>query len=123
MAKKVTKPKVKFKGQKPEGATLKAIVSHPVTGKKIAFPHRHSAVISTGVEATVQDGYRLRFALVRELAERGMVLADANLPHYRGPVSVVLLNCGREIVELKDGDTLVHVFLEADPDFDWEEDK
>lgn len=121
MAKKAAKPKVKFKGERPESDTLKARINQAIMGPKISFPHRHLQVIDTGVEVDVAPGYRLRISLNPSLADRGMVATNAHLPIKQGPVKVAVLNCGREIVEVKDGDPLVRVWLEADHEFEWED--
>jgi dUTPase len=93
-----------------------------ILGPKINFPHRHLAVVDTGLEVRTEEKFKLCFKLTPSLASRGMVATNAPGNIKAGKVSVVLLNCGREIVELKDGDPLVEVWLEADQDFDWEED-
>jgi hypothetical protein len=116
---KSKKPTVKLTGGAVNGHVISAKIPATLTGTKIAFPHRHLAVIETGVDVVVPDGYRLRFALVPELWGRGMV-ATNTAPVVAGPVRVAVLNSGREIVEVKDGDPLVAFWLEADVDFETE---
>ncbi len=38
-----------------------------------------------------------------------------------GPLVVTLLNCGREIVEVKNGDPIAVISVEEDLDFEWSE--
>jgi len=49
-----------------------------------------------------------------------MVATNAPGGITEGNVEVSLLNCGREIVEVKNGDPLVNVWLEKINEFDWE---
>lgn len=120
MPKKSAKLKIKFDGIKPEGNILKAKIAQAIMGTKISFPHRHLANIDTGVNVKVEPGYKLCFALCSNLSGRGMVATNAPGNIKEGRVQVVVLNCGREIVELRDGDPLVTVWLEVDHEFDWE---
>lgn len=119
MAKKT--PKVKYSGLKPQGGVLHALVPESLTGKKVGFPHRHSQVISTGLTVSMEKGYKLCFRLAAGLANRGMVATNAPGNFTEGKVFVNLLNCGREIVEVRDGDPLVEVWIEQVVDFAWEE--
>lgn len=123
MAKKAASPKVKYKGYLPEGCVLKAKIPATIVGPKISFPHRYMATIDTGLEVSVEPGYKLCFALVDALQGRGMVATNAPGHFKSGKVQVTVLNCGREIVEIKDGDPFVRVWLEEDLCFAWEEDK
>lgn len=118
---KKNKPTISFKGPVPEGNVLRAKVQSTLLGPRIAFPHRHCAAVATGVEVFAPKGYRVRMGLSEALAGRGMVATNAGTPLGNGPVQVVLLNCGREIVEVKDGDPLVNIWLEAAPEFGWEQ--
>jgi dUTPase len=123
MTKKTANPKVTFKGVKPDGGILKAKIPTTVVGPKISFPHRYMAVVDTGLEVTCPKGYKLGMALVPHLATHGMIATNLAAGVTEGKVTVVLLNVGREIVEVKDGDPLVKVWLEVDHEFDWEESK
>lgn len=114
------KQKVKIDGDKPESSILKAKIPTSLVGDKINFPHRHLAHVDTGVSIVAPSGYRLCFSLVPELTKRGMVATNAPGGITEGNVEVSLLNCGREIVEVKNGDPLVNVWLEKINDFDWE---
>lgn len=118
MAKKT--PKVKFKGVAPEGRVIKAKIPTTVMGPKISFPHRYSAVIDTGVEVTCPPGTKIDLSLVPALSARGMLGINLAGGVRSGKVVVVLINVGREIVEVKDGDPLVEVTLSADNEFEWE---
>ena len=100
---------------------MTARVSHPLLGNKIAFPHSHLARIDTGLSVEVDPGYRLCFRLTGRLADRGMVAVNAPGRFSSGPVSVVLLNCGKEVVEVRDGDEVAELWLEPEVPFDWSE--
>lgn len=121
MAKKT--PKIKHTGTKPEGNVLSAAIPNSLMGKKVGFPHRHSQVIDTGLTVSLEKGYKLCFRLATALANRGMVATNAPGNFTDGKVFVNLLNCGREIVEVRDGDPLVEVWVEQVIDFNWEEEE
>jgi hypothetical protein len=105
MAKKAANPKVKYKGVKPdEQGVLKAKIPATIVGPRIAFPHRHMAIIDTGLEAFTEVGYKLCFSLVPALQNRGMIATNAPGGIKAGKVQIAVLNSGREIVEIKDGD-------------------
>lgn len=121
MAKKT--PKIKFTGTKPDGTLLKAklpdtVVASGVT--KIALNHRASAIIETDLKVAVDTGYRLCFRLVPDLTNRGIVATNAPGFFMNGQVTANLLNVGREIVEIKSGDPLMHVWIEEDLSPVWE---
>lgn len=121
MAKK--NPTVKFSGSKPENNVLKASIpatatSH-ITGRKIGFNHRYFHNMETGLSVETPDGYKLCFSLVPELTNRGMVATNTPGNFTSGPVVIGLLNSGREIIEIKDGDPIATVWLEKIQDFDW----
>lgn len=121
MAKKSLK--VKVGGAKPQGGVLTAKIPNTITGTKVGFPHRHSQVIETGATVKLEKGYRLCFKLAAALANRGMVATNAPGHFTEGKVFANLLNCGREIVEVRDGDPLMEVWVEQVQDFDWEEEE
>lgn len=76
-------------------------------------------MVDTGlVVSELPAGHILRFALVERLAEKGMVLTTTAFTGT-GPVRVTLVNCGREIVNLLDGETLVYAWLEKIEDYEW----
>jgi dUTPase len=121
MASKKTsqRPKVTFKGSKPIDGVVHAKVNNGVMGPKIGFPHRHAAKIDTGLDVQVDEGYRLSFRIVPALADRGMVASNAPGRFMTGRVVINLINCGREIVEVKDGDPIAFLWIEHDLDADW----
>ena len=121
MAKKIVKVKVKCNGCCQDNI-LKAKINPPMAGlpPKIAFNHRHTAKVSLGLDVEVPEGYRLCIALVPNLAERGIVLTNVPGNFTKGPVEAVLLNAGREIVDVSDGDAVVTCWLEQVGDFEWE---
>lgn len=102
--------------------TLKAVIKPAAVGllPKIAFNHRHSAKIDTGLEVVLPAGYKLCVGLVNALAENGMVLTNAPGNFTQGKVEVVLLNAGREIVDVSNGDAIVNFWIEEVVDLVWE---
>ncbi len=121
----ITSPKyqIKYTGDKPEGNVLKAKIPNTITGTKISFPHRYASLIDTGVEIIVEPNFKLCYKLAKNLADKGMVSTTAPGNVKQGPIKVLIMNCGREIVELKHGDPLIEVWLEREYEFDWQENK
>lgn len=116
------KPTIKCNGNCPcDKAVLKAVIKPAAAGlaPKIAFNHRHSAKISTGLTVDVPEGYKFCIGLVTNLAEKGMVLTNAPGNFTKGEVEVVLLNAGREIVDVNNGDPIVNCWVEQVVDFTW----
>lgn len=103
------------------GNVLKARIEEPVEGfgRKIAFNNRYAAVVDTGVVVDeLPDGHILCFSLVERLSEKGMVLSTTVFSGS-GPIKLSLVNCGREIVNLIDGETLVEAWLKKSEKFEW----
>jgi len=127
MAKKETKMAkkkltLKCNGNCPADGVLTAKIASPAVGllPRIAFNNRHTAKIDTGLEVEVPDGYKLCIGLVHNLATKGMILTNAPGNFTKGKVEAVLLNAGREIVEVSNGDPIVTCWLEDIVDFGWE---
>lgn len=120
MAKK--KLNLKCNGVCPADGVLTAKIASPAVGlpPRIAFNNRHTAKIDTGLEIEAPVGYKLCIGLVPHLAVKGMVLANVPGNFTKGKVEAVLLNAGREIVEVSNGDPIVTCWLEEVIDFEWE---
>ena len=113
---------IKCNGQCPSDNILRAQIVPAAVGlaPRIAFNHRHLVKINTGLEVEVPEGYKLCIGLVPALAEKGMVLSNAPGNFTKGKVEAVLLNAGREIVEVNNGDPVVTCWMESIERFDWE---
>jgi dUTPase len=101
---------------------LKAQIEAQMAGlpQKVAFNHRHTQRIKTGLSVETPEGYKLCIGLVPALADKGIVLTNAPGNFTKGPVEAVLLNAGREIVDVNNGDPIVTCWLEKVVDFGWE---
>jgi len=121
MAKKKL-PTLKCNGYCPTDGILHAQIQSPMVGlpARIAFNNRHTQKISTGLSVEVPAGYKLCIGLVPNLAAKGMVLANTPGNFTNGPVEAVLLNAGREIVEVNNGDPIVTFWVEEIVEFGWE---
>lgn len=121
----MSKKKITIKTNSPYKGDdiLFAKIDSPAVGlaPKIAFNHRHAAKIDTGLEVDVPEGYRLCIGIVQNLAVKGMVLTNSPGNFTKGKVEAVLLNAGREIVEVFNGDPIVNCWLESIVDFTWSE--
>jgi hypothetical protein len=123
MAKKFYK--VQYSGLQPKDQILTAVIpvtnNTQLTGQKINLTHRLPTVIETGTSVVVERGFKLCFALVPELANRGVIATNAPGHFTEGKVWVNILNCGREIIEIKEGDPLITVWLEPIVEWEWEQ--
>ena len=121
----MSKKKITIKTNSPYSGdgTLVAKIIPPAVGlaPKIAFNHRHTAKIDTGLEVDVPEGYKLCIGIVPNLAVKGMVLTNSPGNFTKGKVEAVLLNAGREIVEVSNGDPIVTCWLESVLEFTWGE--
>lgn len=116
-------PKIKIKsGDVPQLGVLTAVLPEPeMEGleKKISFNNRHAAVIETGLDIEVEVGYKLCFSVHRDLAEKGMVVANSPGNVQVGTVSVCLVNCGREIIDIREGDPIAICWVEPIQEYQW----
>lgn len=90
---------------------------------KMLLNHRASAKIKTGVKIDVPKGFKLCVSALDELAEKGLVVSNSPAQVNQGckdEVCVNVLNAGRELVEIKDGDKIANCWLEPVYRFDWE---
>lgn len=94
---------VKVKGSISDGL-LKATNKHVLT-------HRVLADIDLGT-IEVQDGYKLCVALVPAWASRGLVAANTPGNFTSGKANLMVVNVGREIVEIKAGDVVASCWVE-----------
>jgi dUTPase len=106
-----------YKGEDIENNIVKAKFDDPII-RKVAFNHRCSALIKTGVEFSIDSDHKLCYRLIDSLAEKGLIALNA--PGYlsSGNLNVMILNIGREIVEVKDGDPIVEIWVEKKYQFD-----
>lgn len=124
MKKKTQVKKVKISSYEryiPEGNVLKAKIEEPVAGygRKVAFNNRHVEQIGTGVEIeNIPAGYVVSLSLAEELSIKGMVLTN-NTVDSEGEIKLTLVNCGREIVNVIDGQEVAYVHLQPVSKFDW----
>lgn len=88
------KIRVKFEGEKVDGNRLNVRIPESVHGRRHALNHRAMLIARTGVRVEVDPGYRLRFSLVPELADKGMI-AVGFTGIEKGEVVALLINVGR----------------------------
>jgi len=91
--------------------------------KQITLPHRASAVIDCGFCMELPKGYRASITARSGLASRGLMVS--NSPgiidsDYRGRVKVAVINVGKEIIVIKDGDRIAQMAIEPVYLFDFE---
>jgi dUTPase len=118
MAKK--KPKIKVNNALDSNELRAKFPPSNITAG-ILFNHRHLDEIDTGLNVEVEPGYCLCFSISPHLANKGMIAMNAPGRFTNGPVKVTLLNCGRELVQIKQDDVLAQFWLEPVIDFSWEQ--
>jgi dUTPase len=119
-------PKIKFIGTEPENGLLRAKIFNKNSEfvlEKINFNHRCSSIIETDLEIELEEDYKLCFSIVPELANRGMIATNAPGNFKKGKVYAHLINVGREIVEIKNGDPLMNIWIELEVFANWTKQK
>jgi dUTP pyrophosphatase len=107
--------------------TLVASVPSDAAGQKhYVLSHRSKAKVSTGVKMVIPAGWKVCISILSSLADKGLICSDA--PAHFGSdhtdkISVNVLNVGREIVEIKDGDPVANFWLEQVHPFEFVEEK
>lgn len=75
-------------------------------------------LIQTGVMAEIPDGYRLSVRIVPELSRKGLyAAANVNSLYSSGQIVAWVINVGRDLVILNDGDVFLEVRMEKVPDY------
>lgn len=91
---KTAKPKLKTKGQYD---------GHVYCGMNTALTHRSNAVVESAFEIDCDPGHYLTFSVVPELTNHGVLALNAGQQFSSGKVAVHLVNVGKEIVPLTQG--------------------
>lgn len=90
------------------------------TGAKVVLNHRNSLRVKTGLKVKPPQGYRLAMCAHPTFAEKGLLVVNSlDDVDQDGNLSVLVLNCGRELVEVKDGDKIATCWLEMIFRPDW----
>lgn len=76
---------------------------------KYVLTHRVTATVDLG-EVSVEEGFKLCLSLSPALIARGLVASP--LSFTTGQVSLTVVNVGREIVEIKQGDQVATYWVE-----------
>lgn len=85
---------------------------------QLSMPSRYMVELDTGLDVKVPAGYRMRFDLVRALSDQGLVLVPGE-PVKEGRIKLTVLNAGRNIVNLREGDPLATPWLEREVKLEW----
>jgi dUTPase len=96
------------------------ILTVELTADRYDMPNRFTGDISTGFHVQVPSTHCLRVALVPELANRGLLMTSVGR-FTQGEVKVHVINAGREIISIRNGDPLLEVWLEKLEKFTWEQ--
>jgi dUTP pyrophosphatase len=85
------------------------------TGNSHTLNFRCSMRISTGCKMAIPEGYKLCFAVRSSFGDRGLVITNSPAQidsDYRGYIEMSVLNVGRELVRIEDGDRIAQCWLE-----------
>lgn len=124
--------KVKKINKKPKLTKVKVLEGEIVNGvikvqsikgtiqDTVAMPNRYVAKINTGVVVEVEEGFCLCFSIVSELADKGVVVANAPGRVTKGEVEITVLNAGRETVTIGNNTDVVQCWVEPIQGIKWE---
>ena len=104
-------------------AVIPPLVNNFPTNGKVALNYRTTARIKTGIKVAIPEGYKMCIAARSSFAEKGLLISNAPAQidsDYRGEVEVLVLNAGREIIEIRDGERFAQCWLEKVYKFDWD---
>ena len=104
-------------------ACIPEMVNNVPTNKKVALNYRTSARIKTGIKVSIPTGYKLCVAARSSFADRGLLVSNAPAQidsDFRGEIEVIVLNAGREIIEIKDGERFAQCWCDKVYRFDWD---
>lgn len=87
---------------------------------KVLLNHRASAKIQTGIRVAVPQGFKICVAIMEEYAIKGLILSNSPAQISGSEIIVHVINVGRELVEIKDGDKIALCWIEPVYRFDWE---
>lgn len=91
----------------------------PTTMTQLSMPSRNTSEINMGLEVKVQTGYCLKFDLVNNLANSGMVLLTSE-GLTEGAIKLSVVNQSRHIVVVRPGEPFVRARLEKITKLEWE---
>ena len=81
------------------------------------FPSRYAKRVKTGVCVEASPGFKVCIQLVPELTEKGLVAANAPGYFESGEIYVDVVNAGKEIVNLRNNDSLCIVNVQPVVEF------
>jgi dUTPase len=115
----------RYKDEKAACVELIAKMPQVVVGgvtmpPKVLLNHRASYKVQTGIRIALPPGFKVCVAILDELAEKGLVVSNAPAQVVGEEVVVQVINVGRELVEIKDGDKIALAWVEPTYRFDWE---
>jgi len=104
---------------KTEGASCCDLVAR---GGPFVMPFRGLTKVPVGFSLEVPFGYEAVIRLRSGLAAKGVVMPNAPGTidsDYRGEVEVLLINCGREIITIREGDRFAQMKIQKSLQFNF----
>lgn len=81
------------------------------------MPHRAIVEIDCGFSMTLKAGYRAVVVPRSGIGNRGLIISNGHLE--QGRVKVTVMNAGKEILVVSDGDIFAEMYIEPVYRFDW----
>ena len=102
----------------PQATESSAVLLRAKLDTVLRLPHRAIATIDAGCSVALPAGYKANFAVGGRYSRRGLFVISGKCDYPKN-VEVTVINLGREIVQLEDGDDFVEMTLEVTYWFDW----
>ncbi len=113
----VTKLKVSDPKYHPQYVGESVMLYAKLPNGRLSMSHRSLVTVDCGFEMDLPSGYRVDVTICPRLGGKGMIVPSSSLDGKE--VSVTVLNCGREIVVINDGDCFAQMTLRRVCLFDW----
>jgi len=81
------------------------------------MPHRAIVEVDCGFSMTLKTGYRAVVVPRRGIGNRGLMIANGCVEN--GRVKVTVMNAGKEILVISDGDIFAEMYIEPIYRFEW----
>jgi dUTPase len=94
------------------------------TDSTIVIPHRNVEKIDCGFVIKMQPGFQAEITIKQEWAARGLVIPNSPTVisnDHEGNVFFHVINCGREVMRIEDGDAVGQITMRPIPwKFNWD---
>jgi dUTPase len=113
----------KFIPKYEEDSAVADLFANPpadVNGQKVfRLPYRSSVLVDCGFEVELPNGYKATITAHPDFAARGLIVPESPRIIKKGRVQVPVINVGKEIIVIQEGDSFARMSLEPVYMFDW----